>query len=176
MSKRRRSDADAAIADLLRRNPELPAINPHLAQPAPQPHAGHAPAYQLTEAAHPAPTEHEEQVALFAWAAAQEEFFPELALLFAIPNGGYRPMATAAMLRAEGVKAGVPDCCLPVARGRFHSLWIEMKRKPNKPTETQELWIARLRAAGCMAVVCYSADEAIRVIGHYLFLDERNHA
>lgn len=180
MSKRRQSDADAAVAEILQRNPELGPINPHLAQPARQPHA---PAYRLTEAgdtharpAATAPTEHEEQVALFAWAAAQEGAFPELALLFAIPNGGYRPMTTAAALSAEGVKAGVPDCCLPIARGRYHSLWIEMKRKPNKPTMEQELWIARLRAAGCMAVVCYGADEAIRVIGHYLFLDERSHA
>lgn len=167
MSKRRRSDADAAVAEILQRNPELGPINPHLAQPARQPHA----AYRLTEAKAPAPTEHEEQVALFVWAAANEGAHEELAMLFAIPNGGYRPMVTAARLVEEGVKSGVPDCCLPVARGRFHSLWIELKRKPNKPTEAQEQWIADLRRYGHQAVVCYGAQEAIDCILAYLAQD-----
>lgn len=118
-----------------------------------------------------APTEHDEQCALFAWAAANEGAHPELSMLAAIPNGGYRPMATAAMLKAEGVKAGYPDILLDVARGRWHGLRIEMKRKPNKPTPEQLDWIARLRAHGYMAVVCYGADEAIGVIQHYLDME-----
>ena len=118
-----------------------------------------------------APTEHEEQVALFQWAAANEGEHEELKLLFAVPNGGYRPMTTAAQLKAEGVRSGVPDCCLPVARGRFHSLWIEMKRKPNRPTEAQEHWISTLRDYGHSAVVCYGAQEAIDVIKAYLGIE-----
>jgi hypothetical protein len=116
------------------------------------------------------PTEHEEQVALFQWAAANEEEHEELKLLFAVPNGGYRPMTTAAMLREEGVKAGVPDCCLPVARGRFYSLWLELKRadRSNHPTPAQAEWIECLRSYGHMAVVCYGAQEAIKVITDYL--------
>ena len=35
-------------------------------------------------------SEHDEQVALFEWAALREAEIPELALLFAIPNGGLR--------------------------------------------------------------------------------------
>ena len=117
------------------------------------------------------PTEHEEQVALFQWAEAHEGEHEELKLLFAVPNGGYRPMTTAAQLKAEGVRSGVPDCCLPVARGRFHSLWIEMKRKPNRPTEAQEHWISTLRDYGHSAVVCYGAQEAIDVIKAYLGIE-----
>lgn len=121
----------------------------------------------------PVPSEHDEQVALFAWAAANEGRWQELRLLLAIPNGGYRPMTTAAMLKAEGVKAGVPDCCLPVARGRYHSLWLEVKRADhsNHATEAQWEWITNLRYCGNMAVVCYGADEAIAVITSYLSLD-----
>ncbi len=114
------------------------------------------------------PTEHEEQVALFQWAAANEEEHEELKLLFAVPNGGYRPMATAAQLKAEGVRAGVPDVCLPVARGRFHSLWIEMKRKPNTTSDAQRAWLDALRRYGHCAVVCWSANEAINSIISYL--------
>jgi hypothetical protein len=128
---------------------------------------------QLVRPAAPAPTEHEEQAALFAWAAANEGARPELGLMFAVPNGGYRPMATAAMLRAEGVRAGVPDVFLPIMRragdGRiWGGLFIEMKRRPNKPTPEQAQWIAALRVAGYMAVVCWSAQEAIDVITNYL--------
>jgi len=119
------------------------------------------------------PTEHDEQVALFQWAAANEEEHEELKLLFAVPNGGYRPMTTAAMLREEGVKAGVPDCCLPVARGRFYSLWLELKRadRSNHPTPAQAEWIECLRSYGHMAVVCYGAQEAIDTIKAYLGIE-----
>ena len=36
---------------------------------------------------------------------------------FRIPGGGSRHPAEAARPRAQGVKAGVPDLCIPVARG-----------------------------------------------------------
>jgi hypothetical protein len=114
------------------------------------------------------PSEHEEQVALFEWADREEVNHPELAQLFAVPNGGQRHPAVAAQLKAEGVRAGVPDVLLLVARGRFHGLAIEMKVKPNKPTPAQEEWIARLRYYGYMAVTCWSANEAIGVIMVYL--------
>ena len=84
------------------------------------------------------PTEHEEQVALFQWAAANEAQYPSLAMLAAIPNGGYRPMTTAAMLKAEGVKAGYPDILLDVARGPYHGLRIELKRADRSNHATKE--------------------------------------
>ena len=62
--------------------------------------------------------EHEEQVKVFTWARWAEAARPELALLFAVPNGGRRDKVTAGRLKAEGVKAGVLDIWLPVARGR----------------------------------------------------------
>ena len=60
--------------------------------------------------------EHREQVKLFAWAEWERIDRPELGLLFAVPNGGRRDAVTGARLKAEGVKAGVPDVWLPVAR------------------------------------------------------------
>lgn len=72
----------------------------------------------------PIPTEAEEQIALFEWARLQTGRFPELALLYHVPNGGSRNKIEAARLRAQGVKSGVPDLCLPVARGASHGLYI----------------------------------------------------
>ena len=112
--------------------------------------------------------EHLEQVALFRWAGYQQRAHPELALLFAIPNGGMRSKATAAKLKAEGVKAGVPDICLPVARGEYHGLWIEMKAGRNKPTAPQVKWHVKLSQQGYRVAVCYSWEAARDVIEEYL--------
>ena len=180
MSKYRKASANTTIAELFQRNPDLAAENPRLhpaaidGQKMAQAMASMAPALQ--SAFQLAPTEHEEQVALFQWAAANEGEHEELKLLFAVPNGGYRPMTTAAMLREEGVKAGVPDCCLPVARGRFYSLWLELKRadRSNHPTPAQAEWIECLRSYGHMAVVCYGAQEAIIAIKDYLTQERRD--
>ena len=69
----------------------------------------------------PVPTESEEQQTLFSWATMQSGRYPELRLLYHIPNGGSRGKAEAGRFKAEGVKSGVPDLCLPVARGAYHA-------------------------------------------------------
>lgn len=117
-----------------------------------------------TEAAH--------QTALFAWAALPEQQakYPELNLLFHIPNGGSRDKREAGQLKAQGVKAGVPDLCLPVPSSKLskHGLYIEMKVKPNKPSNEQEKWFEDLRAQGYAVFCCYSWAEAAGYILFYL--------
>ena len=90
--------------------------------------------------------------------------------VFAIPNGGKRNAAEAAHLKRQGVRAGVPDLCIPVARGRYHGLYIEMKVGRNKPTALQAEWIRRLRENGYAAAVCWGADSAIETLRRYLDL------
>lgn len=117
-------------------------------------------------------TEHCEQTALFCWAAmpTQRAQYPLLALMFAIPNGGERNLKVAANLKAEGVKAGVSDIMFPVSRACFHGLFIEMKVRPNKPTAEQLDFIAAVTAQKYLAVVCYSWQEAVTTLVHYLNL------
>lgn len=57
----------------------------------------------------PVPTESVEQQLLFRWARFYVSKYPELALLYHIPNGGSRRKSEAGRFKAEGVKAGVPD-------------------------------------------------------------------
>jgi hypothetical protein len=115
-----------------------------------------------------------EQCALFQWAAVWAKSRPELGMLFAIPNGGARSKATAGRLKAEGVKAGVPDICLPVRRSPYGALWIEMKRpksagrRKGELSEPQKEWLGDLQAAGHCVAVCYGAAEAIATIDAYL--------
>lgn len=90
--------------------------------------------------------------------------------VFHIPNGGYRNPREAAKLKAQGVKPGVPDLCIPVARGGYHGLYIEMKVGKNKPTEHQEKWLKLLNEQGYKAIVCYGALNAICAIKRYVAL------
>ena len=50
----------------------------------------------------PVPTEAQEQITLMNWAELQSGKYPELKLLYHVPNGGSRNKAEAGRLRAEG--------------------------------------------------------------------------
>lgn len=115
-------------------------------------------------------SEAQEQRALFQWAGLAEQRYPELRLLHHIPNGGKREARTAINLKREGVKAGVPDICLPVARGEYHGLYIELKAGKNKTSSRQEEWIKLLIEQGYYVKVCYGWLEARDVIEEYLEL------
>lgn len=117
----------------------------------------------------PAPTESQEQQMLFRWASLQRGRYPELALLYHIPNGGSRGKAEAGRLRAEGVKAGVPDICLPAARGKWHGMYIELKRRDGgRVSPQQTAWIEALIREGYCAGICRGWEEAARMIVRYL--------
>ena len=117
-------------------------------------------------------TEHAQQVALFAWMALpdQQSKYPELKLCFAIPNGGERNKIVAGNLKAEGVKAGVLDIFLPVSRGGFHGLFLEMKVGKNRTTPEQKEFQTAVEIQGYATLVCYSWVEAALGIERYLNL------
>lgn len=116
----------------------------------------------------PIHAEDAEQQAVFDWAAYQ----PALRWLHAIPNGGGRDKREAARLKRQGVKPGVADIFLPIARGGYHGLYIEMKRTPKQGRSSvspdQAEFLNYATAEGYAAVICYGADEAIQTIKNYL--------
>ena len=117
----------------------------------------------------PVPLESEEQMTLFQWARLQRGKYPELSLLYHVPNGGSRHRAEAARLQAEGVKAGVPDLCLPVARGGFHGLYIELKRvRGSKTSDLQIAWMESLMKQGYCVALCKGWEQAAKTIIDYL--------
>lgn len=76
----------------------------------------------------PYPTHQSEsvtQICLFRWAAFMQGQYPELALMYHIPNEGKRSRSAGARMKQEGLKPGVPDVCLPVPRGPYHGLYGE---------------------------------------------------
>lgn len=111
-----------------------------------------------------------EQETLMQWTVYAMGMYPELKLLYHVPNGGKRNTAEAAHLKRQGVKAGVPDLCLPVPRGNYHGLYTEMKAKSNQPTEEQIQWLESLSAQGYKTAVCWGYEAARSVIESYLQL------
>lgn len=97
--------------------------------------------------------------------------WPELSLFHAIPNGGHRARRTAVQLKAEGVLAGVPDYALPVARGGYHGLYVELKSMRGYASKEQKAFIAAVRAHGYRAEVCRGWEQAWGVIRDYLAAD-----
>lgn len=114
--------------------------------------------------------EENEQIALFRWAAYEQAVYPELEYMFHIPNGGVRNKVTGGKLKAAGVKAGVPDICLPLPCKRYAGLYIELKAGKNKPQPNQLRWLDALNRNGYLAVVCYGCEEAIKTIVEYINL------
>ena len=106
-------------------------------------------------------SEADEQAAVIRW--CELSHIP----VFHIPNGGARDVRTGAMLKRQGVRRGVPDLCIPIARGGYHGLYVEMKTKTGKTTPEQETWLRRLDSEGYRAVVCHGFREAVDEIHDY---------
>lgn len=155
-------------------------------------------------------SEHGQQRALFAWCMVAEQYgfnvawdwaagmgleaakssrtneqpVPELKWFHAIPNGGLRDKRTAAMLKAEGVKRGIPDTFLPVPLWGcvndtqecilYAGLYIEMKRSKSegrakgRTSDEQDEAVAWLRHSGYAVSVCFTWDQAARELQSYL--------
>lgn len=113
-------------------------------------------------------TEHDIQKSLFQWAAYARGSYPGLGLMFAVPNGGKRHVTVARKLKAEGVKAGIPDIFLPVARHGKHGLFLEMKTPKGRVTPKQKVWLSILDEQGYAAHVAHNLDDAIKILTDYL--------
>ena len=121
----------------------------------------------------PVPVEQEEMENLFEWAGLSAGKHPELNDMFHIPNGGWRSKREAGLFKQAGVKPGVPDICLPVPRGGYNGLYIEMKRTRGSHTsDDQKAWVEKLNHYGYYAVICKGWISASEVILSYLSLTE----
>lgn len=114
--------------------------------------------------------EHDMQVAFFKWWSYYcKSVKLDHRLMYAVPNAGAGAQkGQAGKLKAEGVKAGMPDVNLDVARNGYHGLRLEFKVWPRKPEPYQLEVIALLRKQ-CFGVgVVYSLEDAMRLVKEYL--------
>jgi hypothetical protein len=113
-------------------------------------------------------TEHHHQVNVIRWSMLHRTEYPVLKLLHHVPNGGTRDTVEAARLKDAGVKPGVPDLCLPVARWGYHGMYIEMKKPDGKEEPEQKWWHDELTEQRYCVRTCYSWEDAVQLIMWYL--------
>lgn len=78
------------------------------------------------------------------------------ALFFHVPNGGYRALATAGRLKAEGVVPGVADFII-IWKGR--AMAIELKARKGRLSKAQQHWGGAFTLAGGLYAVARSLDD-----------------
>jgi hypothetical protein len=112
------------------------------------------------------PLETHEQIAFVQWCLMAGAPY---SMIFAIPNGGKRHITTAARLRREGVRPGVPDLFLPFAAGGAHGLFVELKRiNGGAATKHQKSWEDVLQKNGYAHVYAMGCEDAIKKIKLYV--------
>jgi len=97
-----------------------------------------------------------------------EREYPELKMLRGSMNGVRLTIGQAVKAKAAGMNKGYPDISLDVARGAYHGLRVELKRKGGKVRPEQGEWQRRLLEQGYCSLICYGHDETIETIINYL--------
>jgi hypothetical protein len=106
-------------------------------------------------------SEHLEQVKFVKWVKVNH---PDL-LIHSIPNGANLAGSQTQRckqwqkLKSEGALSGVPDLFIPELR-----LYIEMKFGKNTLSDAQKKVIPCLEKAGYKVAVCYSGEDAIKLV------------
>lgn len=114
------------------------------------------------------PTEKEDAKKLIQWAYTQ----PILKdVILHIPNEGQRHPWQGRELNLIGMRAGVSDFFIPVPRGGYHGLWVELKRQARSTvSDLQQAWLDKMLALDYAAHVAYGFDDAKKIISNYLVL------
>lgn len=112
--------------------------------------------------------EHIEAVTLMRWVRLSMAKYPDLAMLWHVPNGGHRSKAAAGKFKAEGVKAGVSDYALDCARGGWHGLRIELKAKGGRLSPEQREYIEDCLFQNYRAEVAVGWEQAKDILIDYL--------
>ena len=94
--------------------------------------------------------------------------YPEILLLHAIPNGDWRGWGVGKKLKAQGVIPGIPDLCMPVARGGYHGLYMELKKSGGHVKPEQWEILTALHAQGYFVRVCNHLGIALEIVENYL--------
>lgn len=106
-------------------------------------------------------SEREFQAAIFQRTKLLTVFHPEYRLLYHVSNENAH--------RNPGVKGGIPDIHWPIARGEFHSLYIELKIKKTPLRPEQVATILLLQSEGnFVRVIRDDLDEVMKVLDQYL--------
>ena len=109
-------------------------------------------------------SETDEQITVVEWCDAMR--IP----IAHVPNEGKRSPVAGRIMKRMGLRKGFPDLFVPLPRGGFHGLFVEMKAKGGKTTKEQEEWLSLLNQQGYAVCVAVGANEGIEKIKRYVRL------
>lgn len=112
--------------------------------------------------------EHNLQCSIVQWASLHKGRYPELESLYAIKNEGLRSLRLGKDFIESGMKRGMPDLCLPVPRGGYGALFIELKSDSGKLSESQKEILRMLMSFGNLCLVAKTYERVTQVIIDYL--------
>lgn len=92
------------------------------------------------------------------------------AVTFHVPNEGKHTTYYRAKQATIGVKSGVPDYMIAIAKGAYHGMFLEMKTKKGQISVNQNKWIEKLSQQGYLATIARGIDDAIEQVEMYLNL------
>lgn len=99
----------------------------------------------------------------FLWGNGYKWFHP--------PNGGSRNAIEGAKFKRMGVKKGILDIIIPMARKSFYGLVIELKRVDGKMSDVSEEqweWLYFFKAQNWSAYVAFGFEQAKSIVKEYL--------
>lgn len=108
------------------------------------------------------------QVAIVTRSLALATAHPSVLLLHAIPNGDWRGWGTGVKLKAQGVIPGIPDLCMPVARGGYHGFYMELKKSGGHVSDAQWEVMEALHKERYFVRICNHLGTALEIIENYL--------
>ena len=115
-------------------------------------------------------TEGQQQIALIKWFKYQYQG----KIIFAIPNGamlGGNKYALMRKMKQEGLLPGASDLFIPIPKGNYCGLFIEMKNLGAtvcKVSEDQKWFLDEMRIAGYAAEWAAGFDKAKDIIENYM--------
>jgi hypothetical protein len=99
---------------------------------------------------------------------ANRKRYPFLEFIYAVPNAAKRNPAIAAMMLAEGMRAGVPDLVFPFVRRGYPGAYLENKHGSNDLSKAQIKFRDHLLSEGYYFESCYTVDAQIAFTEWYL--------
>lgn len=94
---------------------------------------------------------------------------PELCWLHHIPNGGRRDKATAALMKKQGVKPGIPDLFWPLKINKHSGLYLELKFGDNGMSDRQKEFAEFVEKNGFLFYCVSDLKKAAQLIKSYYF-------
>lgn len=116
------------------------------------------------------------QIEIFNWIREQEPKHPVLKTIFHTPNSFFGTnFGVITHLKKMGMRKGVYDIIVPVSKGNYAGLWIEVKKPKGKLSLEQLQYIDLINNHSdhpTLFKTTFDAEEGIQIIKSYLKIKE----